>query len=77
MITNIASTGVHAADIATLRQNRARKTEPAQDTTVETGTTQKPAHPAHPHGHIPPGLARAAEKIASKIFANQTFTAVA
>jgi hypothetical protein len=69
MITNIASTGVPPADIAALRQNRAKKTEPAQDTTVETGKTQKPAHPAHPKGHIPPGLERAAENIAAKIFA--------
>ena len=68
MINNIALSGVHTADIAALRQNRAKKTEPAQDTTVETGETQKPAHPAQPQGHIPPGLARAAEKIASKIF---------
>jgi hypothetical protein len=69
MINNIASSGVHAADLATLRPNRAKKTEPAQNAAVETGKTQKPAHPAHPHGHIPPGLARAAERIASKIFA--------
>jgi hypothetical protein len=69
MINNIVSTGVHAVDIAALRQNRAKKTEPAQDTSVETAKTQKPAHPAHPRGHIPPGLARAAENIASKIFA--------
>lgn len=68
MINNITSTRVHAADIAALGQNRAKKAEPAQDTTVETGKTPKPAHPAHPKGHIPPGLARAAENIASKIF---------
>ena len=64
MINNVGSSGIHTADI-TLRQNRAKKTDPGQDATVETGKTQKPAHPAHPHGHIPPGLARAAEKIAS------------
>ena len=69
MISNIGSSGVHTTGITALRQNRAKKTEPAQGTTVETGKTQKPVHPAHPHGHIPPGLARAAEKIASKIFA--------
>ena len=68
MINSIASTGVHAADIAALSQNRAKKAEPAQDTTVETAQAPKPAHPAHPKGHIPPGLARAAENIASKIF---------
>ncbi len=65
MINNIAASGVHAADIAALRKARARKTESAQD----TGKTQKPPHRAHPHGHIPPGFARAAEKIAAKIFA--------
>jgi hypothetical protein len=68
MINNIRSTGVHAANIAASGQHRAKKAEPAQDTTVETGKTPKPAHPAHPKGHIPPGLARAAENIASKIF---------
>jgi len=66
MINNIASSGVHTADIA-LRQNRAKKTEPAQDATVQAGKTRK-SHPTHPHGHVPSGLARAAEKIASKIF---------
>jgi hypothetical protein len=69
MINNAASSGVHLANIAALRQNRAKKTEPSQDPAVETAKTQRAAHPAHPHGHIPPGLARAAEKIASKIFA--------
>lgn len=68
MINSIVSSGVHAADVAALRQNRAKKTEPGQDTTVQTGKTEKSAHPAHPHGHVPPGLARAAERIASKIF---------
>jgi hypothetical protein len=69
MISHIASTYGQAANIAALRQNRVQKTESAQDATVETVSKQKAAHPAHPHGHIPPGLARAAEKIASKIFA--------
>ena len=69
MINTIASTRDRAADIAALRENRAKKTEPAKDTTVETGETPKPSHPAHPHGHVPPGLQRAAENIASKIFA--------
>jgi hypothetical protein len=68
MINNVTSNAVRAADIATLSQNRAKKTEPAQDTTVETSNTSKPAHPVHPKGHIPPGLARAADNIASKIF---------
>lgn len=68
MINSIASNGSRAADIAALWQNRAKKAEPAQDTTVETGKTSNPAHPAHPQGHIPPGLARAAENIAAKIF---------
>jgi hypothetical protein len=68
MITHITSTGVHTADVAALGQNRAKKAETAQNTTIETGKMPKSAHPAHPKGHIPPGLARAAEKIASKIF---------
>jgi hypothetical protein len=67
MIDNVAASGVHAANLSALRQNRAKKTAPAPDA-VETAKAQKPAHPAHPHGHIPPGLARAADKIASKIF---------
>ena len=69
MIHQIASSGVHAADIGAFRKNRAKKTETAQDTVVETAKAQKPAHPVRPHGHIPPGLARASEKIASRIFA--------
>ena len=69
MIHNVASSGVHAADITALRQHRVKKTESVQDATIESGKTRKPSYPAHPHGHIPPGLARAAEKIASKIFA--------
>ena len=68
MINHITSNGTRAADIVALGQNRAKKAEPAQDTTVETSKTSKPAHPTHPKGHIPPGLARAAENIASKIF---------
>jgi hypothetical protein len=68
MINTVASTRVNAADIAALRENRAKKTEPAKDTTGNTGETQKASHPAHPNGHVPPGLQRAAEKIASKIF---------
>jgi hypothetical protein len=69
MINNVASTRLSAQDIADLRESRAKKTEPAKDTAVETGEAQKPSHPAQPHGHVPPGLQRAAEKIASKIFA--------
>ena len=68
MINHITSNGVRAADIAALTQNRAKKAEPAQDTAVEAVKTAKPAHPVHPKGHTPPGLARAAENIASKIF---------
>ena len=66
MLNSIDSSGVHAANIQNLRQNRAKKTEAAPQ--ENTATTEKPAHPAHPHGKVPPGLARAAEKIAAKIF---------
>lgn len=69
MSNTIASTRDRAADIAALRESRAKKTEPVTDAAVETGESQKSAHPAQPNGHVPPGLARAAEKIASKIFA--------
>jgi hypothetical protein len=68
MINHTTTIGVRAADIAALSQNRSKKAEPAPDTTVQTGQTSKPAHPSHPKGHIPPGLARAAESIASRIF---------
>ncbi len=68
MINHTTSIGVRAADIAALSQNRSKKAEPAPDTTVETGPTSKSAHPVHARGHTPPGLARAADNIASKIF---------
>jgi len=68
MINSIALNGFPSANIAAVRQNRPKQTDPAQDASPRTDKTQKPAHPPQPHGHIPPGLARAAEKIASKIF---------
>ena len=58
MINNIASCGVHAADIAAIRQNCSKKASATEETT----TREKPKH-------VPPGLARAAEKIAAKTFA--------
>jgi hypothetical protein len=62
MINHIASCGSRSADIAALRQNRAKKTdatpEGSSDATVQKGK-------AHQHQHVPPGLARAAENIAS------------
>jgi hypothetical protein len=57
MINNIASCGVHAADVAALRQNRAKKSPAAEETTLSGKPT-----------HVPPGLAKAAEKIAAKTF---------
>jgi hypothetical protein len=60
MINNIASCGVHAAEVTALRQNRSKKTAASEDTTVPTAETPK---------HVPPGLARAAEKIGAKLFA--------
>jgi hypothetical protein len=60
MINNIASCGVHAAEVAALRQNRSKKTAASEDTTVPTAEKPK---------HVPPGLARAAEKIGAKMFA--------
>jgi hypothetical protein len=62
MINHVVSSGVRAADVAALRQNHAKKThaESSTDASAKKGR-------AHQHQHIPPGLARAAENIASKI----------
>src|SRR6185369_11694236 len=61
MINSISSCGAHASDIAALRQNRAAKAPNSEGTTSASS-------PPHHNGHTPPGLARAAERIASKIF---------
>ena len=68
MISNIRPNGGQAVDFAAVRQSRAKKTDAAPENSVENAKADKPEHRAHPHGHVPPGLARAAEKIASKIF---------
>jgi hypothetical protein len=62
MINNISSCGGHATDIASLRQNRTTKTQDATNTGKTGGD-----HRNNPQ--IPPGLGRAAERIASKMFA--------
>jgi hypothetical protein len=67
MIDRIGFKGVHAEPKAALRQQRAQETERAQESSAKTGKV--PGHSAHSQGQVPPGLARAAEKIASKIFA--------
>ena len=67
MINSITSSGPRAANIV-LGQNCAKKAEPAQVASVETTGTGKPAQAANRRGHVPPGLARAAENIAAKIF---------
>jgi hypothetical protein len=66
MINSIGSCGVHAADIAALRRNSGKKAAATQGGSVETDATG--ASGAHKHQHRPPGLARAAENAASKIF---------
>jgi len=58
MINSISSGGVHAADFQKSRETRAKN---------ESAVAEK-SHPAHPHGKVPPGLARAAERISAKIF---------
>jgi len=62
MINSISSCGTRAANIASLRQNRSAKGANAEV------TTSAAASPAHHRSHIPPGLARAAERIASNSF---------
>jgi hypothetical protein len=64
MINNIASRGVHAADIALSRRHCDKKADTTQPATDGT----EAAAPKHKHDHRPPGLARAAENIGSKLF---------
>jgi hypothetical protein len=69
MINHIASHRDHAADVAAMREMRSKKTESAHAAASETLEASTTDRPAHPEGHVPPGLERAAENIASKIFA--------
>jgi hypothetical protein len=69
MINSIGSPRSHLAEFGALQNQRTKRAVPAEETTAEPVESPKAAHPTHPQGHIPPGLARAAEKIASKVFA--------
>src|SRR5262245_51618277 len=66
MINHLAPRGVHAADIALTRRSCGKKA----DTTAPATNGTETVAPKHKHEHRPPGLARAAENIGSKIFKN-------
>lgn len=67
MIDSVGSCGDRAEQVAAFRQNRAKQTDAEQDS---SGSAAAQHGRAHQHQHRPPGLARAAENIANKIFAS-------
>ena len=67
MINSVGSCGDRAEQVAALRQNRAKQTDAGQES---SGSAVAQHGRAHQHQHRPPGLARAAENIANKIFAS-------
>ena len=67
MINSVGSCGDRAEQVAAYRQNRAKQTDAGQDS---SGSAVTQHGRAHQHQHRPPGLARAAENIANKIFAS-------
>lgn len=67
MINSVGSCADRAEQIAAFRQNRAKQIDAGQDTS--SSAVAQHGH-AHQNQHRPPGLARAAENIANKIFAS-------